>query len=157
MDELDPGPTVRSFTPGQKLFGRYVLRTILGRGGMGVVWRALDEQLERDVALKFLPELVMHDPAVLDDLKRETRRNLELTHHHIVRIYDFAQDSESACISMEFVDGETLSALRVHRPEKIFEAQDLTQPLAELCEALNPITFSAEAISNSDMTAPACR
>ena len=136
MDELDPGQTVRAFVPGQKVFGRYVLKTILGRGGMGIVWRALDEHLERDVALKFLPELIIHDPAVLDDLKRETRRNLDLTHHHIVRIYDFAQDSQSACISMEFVDGETLSALRVGRPEKIFQAGDLDQPMAELCEAL---------------------
>ncbi|MEY2550977.1 MAG: eukaryotic-like serine/threonine-protein kinase [Verrucomicrobiota bacterium] len=136
MEELDPGQTVRGFVPGQKLFGRYVLQAILGRGGMGVVWRALDEHLERDVALKFLPELIIHDPAVLDDLKRETRRNLDLTHHHIVRIYDFAQDSQSACISMEFVDGETLSALRVARPDRIFRPDELAQPMAELCEAL---------------------
>lgn len=101
-----------------------------------MVWRAFDEHLERDVALKFLPELIIHDRAVLDDLKRETKRNLDLTHHHIVRIYDFAQDSQSACISMEFVDGATLSALRVDRPEKVFQAQDLSQPIAELCEAL---------------------
>ncbi|MEY2501840.1 MAG: eukaryotic-like serine/threonine-protein kinase [Verrucomicrobiota bacterium] len=136
MEELDPGQTVRGFVPGQKLFGRYVLQAILGRGGMGIVWRALDEHLERDVALKFLPELIIHDPAVLDDLKRETRRNLDLTHHHIVRIYDFAQDSQSACISMEFVDGETLSALRVARPDRIFRPDELAQPMEELCEAL---------------------
>lgn len=101
-----------------------------------MVWRAFDEHLERDVALKFLPELIMHDRAVLDDLKRETKRNLDLTHHHIVRIYDFAQDSQCACISMEFVDGATLSALRVDRPEKVFQPQELSQPIAELCEAL---------------------
>ena len=92
MDELDLGQTIRGFAAGQKLFGRYLLKAILGRGGMGIVWRAFDEHLERDVALKFLPELVIHDRAVLDDLKRETKRNLDLTHHHIVRIYDFAQD-----------------------------------------------------------------
>ncbi|HEX8077622.1 MAG TPA: protein kinase, partial [Chthoniobacterales bacterium] len=124
MDELDLGQTIRGFVAGQKLFDRYVLRSILGRGGMGIVWRAFDEHLERDVALKFLPELVIHDKAVLDDLKRETKRNLDLTHHHIVRIYDFAQDSHSACISMEFVDGETLSALRIEKPDKVFQAED---------------------------------
>jgi len=136
MEELDLGQTIRGFAAGHKVFERYVLRSILGRGGMGIVWRAFDEHLERDVALKFLPELIIHDRAVLDDLKRETKRNLDLTHHHIVRIYDFAQDSSSACISMEFVDGETLSALRIDRPDKVFQTDDLLQPLSELCEAL---------------------
>jgi serine/threonine protein kinase len=136
MEELDLGQTIRGFVSGQKVFERYVLKSILGRGGMGIVWRAFDEHLERDVALKFLPELIIHDRAVLDDLKRETKRNLDLTHHHIVRIYDFAQDSGSACISMEFVDGETLSALRVDRPDKVFQADELSQPISELCEAL---------------------
>src|SRR5438067_2596688 len=136
MEELDLGQTIRGFAAGQKMFERYILKSILGRGGMGIVWRAFDEHLERDVALKFLPELIIHDRAVLDDLKRETRRNLDLTHHHIVRIYDFAQDSTSACISMEFVDGETLSALRIDRPDKVFQADELLQPMSELCEAL---------------------
>src|SRR6202030_4457939 len=135
-DDLDLGQTLRGFAPGENLFGRYTLKSILGRGGMGIVWRAFDEHLERDVALKFLPELIIHDKAVLDDLKRETKRNLDLTHHHIVRIYDFAQDSASACISMEFVDGETLSALRIERPDKVFQAEELLQPISELCEAL---------------------
>src|SRR3982074_2725309 len=110
-DDLDLGQTIRGFAVNQKVFGRYTLKGIAGRGGMCVVWRAYDEELGRDVALKFLPEIIIHDRAVLDDLKRETCRSLELTHHNIVRIYDFTQDGQSACISMEFVDGETLSAL----------------------------------------------
>src|SRR5215831_1546642 len=74
---------------GQIVFGRYKLIKVLGRGGMGIVWLARDEELERDVALKFLPNLMMHDRSTLDSLKRETKRCLELTHPHIVRIYDF--------------------------------------------------------------------
>ncbi len=91
----------------QQVFGRYTLRHVLGRGGgMGVVWLARDERLERDVALKFLPEAVNFDPAALDDLKRETRRCLELTHPNIIRIYDFVKDPQAAAISMEYIDGK---------------------------------------------------
>ena len=93
--------TLRDLASGQKIFGRYTLTRVLGRGGMGVVWLARDEELELDVALKFLPDAVLHDRAVLDDLKRETRRSLELTHKNIVRIYDFVSSETSACISME--------------------------------------------------------
>ncbi|PYI91775.1 MAG: hypothetical protein DME97_12845 [Verrucomicrobia bacterium] len=136
MDELDLGQTIRGFSAGQKILNRYTFVRILGRGGMGVVWLARDDELEREVALKFLPELVVHDRAVLEELKHETRRSLTLTHHNIVRIYDFAQDAECACISMEYVDGATLSSLRVDRPDKVFEVEELAQPMAELCEAL---------------------
>src|SRR5439155_21415899 len=106
------GATSREFASGQKVFGRYMLIKVLGSVGMGIVWLARDEELERDVALKFLPDLIIRDRAVLSDLKRETRRSLELTHKNIVRIYDFVYDQASGCISMEYVDGDTLSNLR---------------------------------------------
>jgi serine/threonine protein kinase len=136
-DELDLGLTVRGFTAGQKVFRRYSLVRLLGRGGMGVVWLARDDDLEREVALKFLPDLVLHDRGLLDGLKAETRRSLELTHRHIVRIYDFVQDQDAACISMEYVDGDTLSHLRARRPNLVFDAAALLRYAAELCEALD--------------------
>ena len=89
--------TLREFVSSQKIFNRYRLVKTLGRGGMGIVWLARDEELERDVALKFLPDLIIHDRAVLGDLKRETR-SLDLTHKNIVRIYDFVHDEASGCI-----------------------------------------------------------
>jgi hypothetical protein len=135
--DLDLGQTLRGFAPGERLFGRYTLKSILGRGGMGIVWRAFDEHLERDVALKFLPELIVLDHAALDELKRETKRNLELTHHNIVRIYDFAHEDQTACISMEYVDGATLSALRVEREAKIFKVAELQPLVAQFCHALD--------------------
>ena len=129
--------TLREFSGGQRLFGRYTLIKTLGRGGMGVVWLARDEVLEREVALKFLPDLVVHDRAVLSDLKRETRRSLELTHKNIVRIHDFVHDGQSGCISMEYVDGDTLSNLRADKPRKVFEIPELTDWTSELCDALD--------------------
>ena len=90
--------------------GRYELLRELGRGGMGVVWLALDHTLQRQVAFKVLPDVLRQDRTALVDLRDETRRNLEITHPHIVRIYDFEEDETVAGITMEFVDGETLAA-----------------------------------------------
>jgi len=129
--------TARDLVVGQKVFNRYTLKRTLGRGGMGIVWLARDEELERDVALKFLPDLIVHDRAVLSDLKRETRRSLELTHKNIVRIYDFVHDDVSGCISMEYVDGDTLSNLRADKPHKVFETAELKEWVSELCDALD--------------------
>jgi serine/threonine protein kinase/tetratricopeptide (TPR) repeat protein len=129
--------TQREFVGGQKVFGRYTLVRILGRGGMGVVWLARDEELERDVALKFLPHAIVHDRALLDQLKRETRRSLELTHKDIVRIYDFVHGEHVACISMEYVDGETLSNMRAEKERRVFEPNELSAWIRQLCEALN--------------------
>jgi serine/threonine protein kinase len=103
---------------------------------MGIVWLARDEELEREVALKFLPDLMIQDRAVFDQLKRETKRSLELTHPHIVRIYDFIHDERSGCISMEFVDGETLASLRCNQPQQVFEPSELSAWTSQICDAL---------------------
>jgi serine/threonine protein kinase/Flp pilus assembly protein TadD len=122
---------------GQVVFGRYTLTKVLGRGGMGIVWLARDEELERDVALKFLPDLMIQDRSLLDQLKRETKRCLELTHPHIVRIHDFVHDERSGCISMEYVDGETLSNLRAEKEHKVFEPHEIASWISQLCDALD--------------------
>jgi serine/threonine protein kinase/Tfp pilus assembly protein PilF len=129
--------TSRDFASGQKVFGRYTLVKVLGRGGMGIVWLARDEELERDVALKFLPDLMIRDRALFDQLKREAKRCLELTHPHIVRIHDFIHDERSGCISMEYIDGETLSNLRAEKEQKVFEPDGIATWTSQLCDALD--------------------
>src|SRR5438874_12621924 len=138
-DDLGAGAdaTVRECASGQKVFGRYTLKTVLGGGGMGIVWLARDEELERDVALKFLPDVVVHDRSLLEELKRETRRCLELTHKNIVRIYDFVHDERSGCISMEYIDGKPLSNLRAQKEQKVFEPNELSGWTSQLCDALD--------------------
>src|SRR5439155_15757029 len=131
------GATSRDFASGQRVFGRYTLVKVLGRGGMGIVWLARDEELERQVALKFLPDLMIQDRAAFDQLKRETKRCLELTHPHIVRIHDFVHDERSGGISMEYVDGETLSNLRAEKEHHVFEPHEIAGWIAQLCDALD--------------------
>ncbi|MDI1337967.1 MAG: protein kinase [Lacunisphaera sp.] len=136
MSDLDFGATIKGLSSGQKVFARYTLKKILGRGGMGVVWLARDDKLDRDVALKFLPEVVMSDRSAMEELKHETRRALELTHSNIVRIYDFVEDAAAAAISMEFVSGDTLANSRMDQPGRIFEAASLRRVTRQLCDAL---------------------
>ena len=131
------GATSREFIGGQKVFGRYTLIKVLGRGGMGIVWLARDEELERDVALKFLPDLMIHDRSMFDELRRETKRCLELTHPHIVRIHDFLHDERAGGISMEYIDGETLSNLRAEKEQRVFEPDEITNWISQLCDALD--------------------
>ncbi len=139
FDDIDLGATLTGFRAGQKVFQRFTLRQMLGRGGMGVVWLAGDESLERDVALKFLPELVVRDRLAVADLKRETNRCLKLTHAHIVRVHDFVEDQARglAAISMEYVDGDNLSNLRAEREHRCFEVEELRPWIKQLCEALD--------------------
>jgi serine/threonine protein kinase len=146
--EEDPesGQTMRGVVGGTKLFNRFTLQKVLGRGGMGVVWLARDERLDRLVALKLVPEAVCFDASAQEDLKRETRKSLLLTHPNIVRIFDFIEDEHSAAISMEYVDGATLSSLRVKKPSKCFEVEEIAPWIGSLCDALSYAHESAQLV-----------
>jgi len=119
------------------VFGRYVLETELGAGGMGVVWRAHDTELDESVALKFLPEAVARDGAAVNELKAETRHARRLTHPNIVRIYHFEREGGMAAISMELVDGVTLAKLRLEQPGTVFSAEAVAPLMGQLCRALD--------------------
>lgn len=135
-EEADLGQTMRGLAGGTQLFQRFTLQKVLGRGGMGVVWLARDERLERLVALKLVPDAVSLDPSAREDLKGETRKSLLLTHPNIVRIFDFIEDEGTAAICMEYVDGTTLSSARVHKRSKCFGIPELVPWITSLCDAL---------------------
>ena len=124
---------------GQKVGGgRFALVQPLGRGGMGEVWLAQDERLGEPVALKFLPAEVRADPVALHELRRETSRSQKLTHPNIVRIHDLHEDSGGlAFIAMEYVDGPTLSALRLEQPNYVLTWEYLRPLVQQLCAALD--------------------
>ncbi len=102
------------------------------------------------MALKFLPATVVYDRSLLNDLKRETRRSLELTHRNIVRIHDFVHDQSSACISMEYIDGDTLSNLRAEKEAKVFQPEEIAAWTSQLCDAsITRITTLESSIATS--------
>ena len=104
---------------------------------MGIVWQAEDERLGTNIALKFLPPAIRHDPAALHLLRTEIRRCQELSHRNIIRIHDLHEPTgEELFFSMEYVEGLTLSALRVQQPAQVLSWDFLAPLMVQLCEAL---------------------
>ena len=99
------------FLPGTMLAGRYRMVGLLGRGGMGEVYRADDLKLGQPVALKFLPRDVERDPERLERFLTEVRLSLRVTHPNVCRVFDIAQADGRHFLSMEYVDGEDLASL----------------------------------------------
>ncbi|HLK47801.1 MAG TPA: serine/threonine-protein kinase [Bryobacteraceae bacterium] len=99
------------FVPGTVLAGRYRIAGLLGRGGMGEVYRATDLTLGQAVALKFLPETLGRDDRALARFYNEVRIARQVTHPNVCRVYDIGQVEGQHYISMEYVDGEDLASL----------------------------------------------
>ncbi len=99
------------FLPGALLADRYRVVALLGRGGMGEVYRADDLILGQPVALKFLPEEAAEDSALLDRFKAEVRIARKVSHPNVCRVYDVGEVDSHTYLSMEYVDGEDLGSL----------------------------------------------
>jgi len=90
--------------------GRYRIISLLGRGGMGEVYRADDLSLDQAVALKFLPEAA-RDEQTLERFRNEVRIARRISHPNVCRVYDIGQSDNQVFLSMEYIDGEDLSSL----------------------------------------------
>jgi serine/threonine protein kinase len=99
------------FTPGTILADRYRIIGLLGRGGMGEVYRADDLKLGQPVALKFLPPKLAEDPVRRERFFAEVRITRQLSHPNICRVYDIGEIDGRHFLSMEFIDGEDLASL----------------------------------------------
>ena len=98
------------FLPGTLIAGRYRIIALLGRGGMGEVYRADDLSLGQQVALKFLPEAVT-DEEMLERFRNEVRTARRISHPNVCRVFDIGQTEDQVFFSMEYIDGEDLGSL----------------------------------------------
>ncbi len=98
------------FTPGSILADRYRIVALLGRGGMGEVYRAEDLRLGQPVAMKFLPPRLAHDAKRLAQLHNEVRTARQVSHPNVCRVYDIGDMDGQLFLTMEYVDGEDLAA-----------------------------------------------
>ena len=99
------------FVAGTLLGGRYRIIGLLGRGGMGEVYRATDMMLGQSVALKFLPVEASSNPRLLERFHGEVRVARQVSHPNVCRVYDIGEIEGMPFISMEYVDGEDLAEL----------------------------------------------
>jgi len=104
-------PSGGRFVAGTMLAGRYRIIGLLGKGGMGEVYKAEDIKLNQTVALKFLPDALALDGAMLARFHNEVRTARRITHPNVCRVHDIGEVNGLHFISMEFIDGEDLSSL----------------------------------------------
>lgn len=121
--------------------GRYQLKSVLGRGAMGLVYEALDPRLDRRVAIKTILKSHLLDDTVAQDYSRrfvrEAQAAARLTHPHIVTVFDFGEEDEVAYIVMEFIEGSELA--------QHFDNQNyfgLAEAVRILCELLDALAYA---------------
>src|SRR3954452_15090532 len=112
--------------------GRYRLESVLGRGGMAIVWRATDLQLEREVAIKVISDTLAQDPRFVARFEREARIAAALNHPNLVKVFDFSVDSERPFLIMELIPGGTLVDARGTRLDSLALARELLDALAHI-------------------------
>ena len=110
---------------------RYTIIEELGRGGMGVVYKAEDTKLKRTVALKFLPPELTHIPDVKERFMREAQAAAALDHPNICTVYEFDQADETNFISMAYIEGQSLRKKIESGPLELDEALRITTQVAE--------------------------
>jgi eukaryotic-like serine/threonine-protein kinase len=121
-------------TPGARV-GAYEIVALLGRGGMGEVWRARDRTLHRDVALKVVSGSLADAPDRLGRFEREGQLLASLNHPHIAAIYGVEQSTAGVALVLELVEGPTLSDLIARGPVPASEALRIGRQIAEALEA----------------------
>src|SRR5687768_18537338 len=110
---------------------QYVIAEKLGEGGMGVVWKARDTTLDRDVALKILPADSAGSEVRRERFFREARAASALNHPNIITVYEINADGDIDFIAMELVEGETLAARLARGPMPLDQVQDVARQMAD--------------------------
>ena len=123
-----------ALSPGARR-GPYEITAKIGAGGMGEVYRARDTKLDRDVALKILPEAFASDPERLARFEREAKTLAALNHPHIAHIHGLEESDGVLTLVLEFVDGPTLADRIAHGPLPIDDALTIACQIAEALEA----------------------
>ena len=120
--------------PGQRI-GPYTVMELLGAGGMGQVYRAHDQRLDRHVAIKFLPRRMSDDPAALERFEREARAASALNHPNICTVHDVGEFQGRSFLVMEHLEGESLKDRIARKAVSLAEFSAITRQICAALEA----------------------
>ena len=143
--------------PGTTL-GHYEVTALIGEGGMGEVYQATDTKLNRQVALKILPEAFASDPDRLARFQREAQVLASLNHPNIAAIHGLEDSQGTKALVLELVEGPTLAARIAKGPIPLDEALPIAKQIAEALEAAHEAGVIHRDLkprtSRSELTAP---
>jgi len=123
---------------GRTIGGKFKIESVIGRGGMGAVYRAKQKNLKRVVAIKVLRQELLHDSSYAARFKREANAASQLDHPNLMRVIDFGEDEGLLYIAMEFIDGKPLSVLLREEPAlDPLRVVDLTSQLLAALAAMH--------------------
>src|SRR6266404_6249296 len=131
---LGVAPAGDDLEKGTVLAGRYEIIALLGRGGMGAVYKARDFELDRFVALKLIRPELARNPEILRRFKQELILARQVTHKNVIRIFDLGQSDGIKFITMDFVEGQNLRELLLERGK--FPAEQAARVMLQICRAL---------------------
>lgn len=119
---------------GRVLGQRYEILALLGEGGMGAVYKAMDRELNRPVALKVIRPDLAQNTSIIERFKQELLLSREVTHRNVIRIYDLGEADRMKFITMEYVDGEDLRSMLLR--EKKLTSEKAVELIQQICRAL---------------------
>jgi tRNA A-37 threonylcarbamoyl transferase component Bud32/dienelactone hydrolase len=122
---------IQELAPGTLLADKYRVVDMVGKGGMGIVYKAEDIKLKRNVALKFLPPELVKDKEARERLVIEAQAAAALSHPHICTIFEIAEEEDKPFIAMEYVEGQSLKAKMEKAPLELDEVLDIASQVAE--------------------------
>jgi len=121
--------------PGDVIGGRYEIQLLLGEGGMGAVYKAMDREVERTVALKLIRPELASNPSILARFKQELLTAHQVTHKNVIRIYDLGEAEGVKFITMEFVEGSDLRRILVDKGK--LSPEEAIEMIRQVCLALD--------------------